>query len=127
MVVFWGGVFAHTSKQQTHPVMVAGRVGKDVVMLRLGNLSPEEFAERVDTVFTPDELEHLNKVRSGFANLTSADDFHIFDSPAVAVSVGSADARVLQIFRDANTRAPFNREVPFDIDEGWKHAEGTKQ
>lgn len=88
-------------------------------MLRLGNLTPEQFAERVGTEFTADELAILAAARSGRAQLTGPEDFHIFDSPSISVTVGSLDAAVLGVFIAANERATYNREVNFELDDEW--------
>lgn len=86
----------------------------------MGNLSPDEFALRVGTEFTDNELSALRGYRSGLAKLTGPDDFHIFDSPIISVTVGSAESVVLDIFTAANERSSFNRQVDFDLDSAWR-------
>lgn len=87
--------------------------------LRFGNLTPEAFAERVGTSFTPAELDTLNHFWSQNAKLTGADQFHIFDDPSITISIGSVDALPLQVFQAANARQPFNRPVSFYLDKEW--------
>ena len=87
------------------------------MFLRFGNLSPERFAARVDSEFTPDELEYLGSVWSQNATLTGPDDFHIFEDPAIAISIGSTTSRTLEVFKAANSRKVFNREVDFNLDD----------
>lgn len=88
--------------------------------LKFGNLSPEKFAERVGTEFTPDELVHLRSVWSMNATLTGPEDFHIFDDPTISVDIGSVESRTVVIFAAANARKEFNREVSFYLQEEWK-------
>lgn len=87
--------------------------------LRLGNLTPQEFATKVGTEFTAEEMDTLRAARSGQATLTGPEDFHIFDAPAISVTLGSRTAAVIDIFKAAHERQPFNREVAFDLDESW--------
>lgn len=87
--------------------------------LRLGNLTPEQFAERVGSEFTEQEAAYLRSVASGNANLAGPDDFHIFERPSISVTVGSPTTHVLDVFKAANARKPFNREVSFDLDNRW--------
>ena len=88
--------------------------------LKLGNLSPEKFAERVGTAFTDDELSYLHSVWSKWAGLTGPDDFHIFDDPTISIHIGSATGKTIDVFKTANTRSTFNRPVQFSLDEDWK-------
>ena len=87
--------------------------------IRLGNLSPREFGERVGSPFTGTEIAYLTERWSGNARLSGPEDFHIFDSPTISVTVGSRKADVLAVFVAANSRKPFNREVDFDLDDDW--------
>ena len=87
---------------------------------RMGNLSPEAFADRVGAVFTPEEIAELRATWSQEARLTGPEDWHIFDAPSVTVTVGRPTARALAIFVAANDRQPFNRHVPVDLDAGWR-------
>lgn len=95
------------------------------MMLRLGNLSPEAFAERVGAEFTPEEVAYLRSVWSQKAALVGPDDFHIFDDPAISVTVGAPSSRTVAVFQAANERKPFNRELSVYLDEQWK-AEGVE-
>jgi hypothetical protein len=88
--------------------------------LRLGNLSPTQFAEHVGTEFTNDEAAYLQSVWSQNAALTGPDDFHIFSDPAISITVGSASSRTLEVFKAANSRTQFNREITFDLDEQYQ-------
>ena len=94
-------------------------------MVRLGNLTPERFAEKVETEFTKEELDYLRSVRTGRANVTGPDDFHIFEHPAISVTVVSVDSRVIEVFMAANDRAEFNRRVHIDLDAGWKRGKAA--
>ncbi len=97
--------------------------------LRMGNLSPEQFAERVGTEFTAEEIAELRSVWSQNAELTGPEDWHIFDSPTISVTVGRPGGRALATFIRANDRRPFNRRVDFDLDARWKSVpqEGNKR
>lgn len=88
--------------------------------LKLGNLSPEQFATRVGSEFTPDEITYLKSVWSRNATLTGPDDFHIFDNPAISIHVGSATTKTLDVFKAANARKQFNDEISFHLDEEWQ-------
>lgn len=88
--------------------------------LKFGNLSPEEFAKRVGSEFTEDEIAELRSVWSRNATLTGPEDFHIFEDPSITVHIGSPFARAVEIFRAANGRKEFNQEISFHLDEGWK-------
>lgn len=90
------------------------------MLLRIGNLSPQQFAERVGTEFTAGELKLLGRARSGNAVLTGPNDFHIFDKPGISVTVGSRRCEALEIFKAANSRKEFNRPVQFDLDDRWR-------
>lgn len=84
------------------------------MLMVLGNLTVAQFAERVGTSFTDDELALLEAHRSADAQTIPADKFHIFDSPAISIYIG-ADAlgAPLEAFKAANERQKFNREVSF--------------
>ena len=86
---------------------------------KLGNLSPEEFATRVGAEFTFEELDHLRSVWSQKATLTSDEDFHIFDAPAISIHIGSIESRTVEIFKAANARKTFGREVSFHLDRAF--------
>lgn len=88
--------------------------------LRLGNLTPEEFSVRTGLEFTPEELEALREFRSGKAELTGPNDFHIFDAPRIAITVGSMDSPVIEILSAANLRTPPQFEIGVYLDEQWK-------
>jgi len=88
--------------------------------LKMGNLGPADFARRVGSEFTDDELEYLRGVWSQKAELTGPEDFHIFDSPAISIHIGSATGRVVEIFKAADARKSFNQPIQFYLDEGWK-------
>lgn len=88
--------------------------------IRLGNLSPEQFADRVGAEFTSDELAELHSVWSQWAELTGPEDFHIFDAPTIFVTIGSVSSRAVEIFKAANARKTFNREVTFGLDDRFK-------
>lgn len=88
--------------------------------IKFGNLSPQAFAEKVGAQFTPDELEHLESVWSQQTKLTSAEDFHIFDNPAISVHIGATDSRTVEVFSSANDRTAFNRPVTFYLDNDWQ-------
>lgn len=87
--------------------------------LRMGNLTPAQFAERVGSEFTADELLELAGMRSGNATLAGPNDFHIFCDPSISVTIGSRDCAALELFKAANARKQFNRPVDFDLDEAW--------
>ena len=93
------------------------------MFLKLGNLSPEEFANRVGSAFTDDELAYLRSVWSQKATLTSPGDFHIFDDPTISIHIGSATGQTVDTFVAANTRSTFNRPVQFGLDECWREAD----
>lgn len=84
------------------------------MLMVLGNLTVAQFAERVGTSFTDDELALLEAHRSNDAQMIPADKFHIFDSPAINVYIG-ADAlgAPLDAFKAADARQKFNRPVTF--------------
>lgn len=92
------------------------------MILKFGNLSPAEFAARVGSEFTEGELAELKSVWSQGAKLRNADDFHIFDDPAISIHIGAADSRAVEIFKAANARNTFNREVTFYLDRDWEPA-----
>jgi len=90
------------------------------MFLKLGNLSPERFAERVGSEFTDDELTYLRSVWSQKAALVGPDDFHIFDDPTISAHIGSATSRTVEVFKAANARSPFDRAVQFSLDDDWE-------
>ncbi len=87
---------------------------------KLGNLSPEEFAKRVGTEFTADEIARLKEHWSQKADLMGPEDWHVFDAPTVSVHIGSVTCGAVDVFRAADARRPFNRAVRFSLDERWK-------
>lgn len=88
--------------------------------LKLGNLSPKNFAEIVESEFNEDELKELNDAWSQKAELTGPEDFHIFKDPSITIHIGSVESRALEIFKAANARKQFNREISFHLDDRWK-------
>lgn len=88
--------------------------------LRMGNMSPGEFAEAVDTEFTDDELSILREHHSGHARLEGAEDWHIFTDPAIVISVGSVGNKAMEVFAAADARKTFNRPVQVVLDQAWK-------
>jgi len=88
--------------------------------LRLGNMSPEAFAEKVGAEFTEEEMTHLKSVWSQQASLTGAEDFHIFEAPAISITVGSAGSKTIKVFAAANQRKVFNREITIHLDSEWE-------
>lgn len=87
--------------------------------LRMGNLSPEQFAEKVGTEFTAEEVATLRACWSQQATLTGPNDWHAFDDPAISVTVGSRESPMVAIATAASARKPFNRPVTFDQDRRW--------
>lgn len=82
--------------------------------LRFGNLTVQEFADRVGAVFTDDEIATLEAARNPQATVTDPGQFHIFDDPALAVTLGpDAIESVLPIFTAANDRNAFTEPVSF--------------
>lgn len=84
--------------------------------LVLGNLTVQQFAEAVEAKFTPDEIELLESARTDVAEFTDPAAFHIFDTPQIAVYLGSdlkSDSAVLAAFVAANERSEFSRVVSF--------------
>lgn len=88
--------------------------------LRLGNLTPEEFADRVGAHFTADEFATLHQHWSPAATLTGPDQFHIFEHPHIAITVGSPTASVIAVFADANARSEFTRPIGVFEDQEWR-------
>jgi hypothetical protein len=91
------------------------------MIIRFGNLTPREFAQRVGAEFTTEELRHLTALRSGNAKLTGPQDFHIFEDP-LCITVGSVDSHAMEIFTAANARHGFEKRVPVALDQEWKEA-----
>lgn len=82
--------------------------------LRFGNLTVNQFADRVGAVFTDEEIETLEAARSHQASVTDPGQFHIFDDPALVVTLGrDAVESVLPIFAAANDRSEFTQPVSF--------------
>jgi hypothetical protein len=82
--------------------------------LRFGNLTVAEFAERVGTEFTAEELALLESYRTSTASFAEPDKFHIFDDPAISISIGAiALAATQQIWVDADRDNPFNQKINF--------------
>lgn len=82
--------------------------------IRLGNLTVQQFAERVGATFTDEEAATLEVHRSDKAQLTDPSKFHIFEDPALSITIGSDAAKsVLPIFQAADARTQFNQSVPF--------------
>lgn len=86
------------------------------VLLRIGNVSLGDFAALVGAEFTDDERAHLMASRSGKAELTNAEDWHIFDAPALVITVGAADSRTAAIFVAADQRRRFEKAVSVFLD-----------
>lgn len=86
--------------------------------IMLGNLSPEEFARRVDAEFTDEEIAQLRSTWSQKAELTGPEDFHFFDIP-LAITFGSMDNKAMEILKAANDRKTFSRPVSGILDNGW--------
>lgn len=84
--------------------------------LKLGNVSPQEFASKVEADFTDEEMAALEAAWSRNAVLSGDDQFHIFRDPRLSIHVGSASAPVLQVFINANSRKEFNQQVPVHVD-----------
>jgi hypothetical protein len=91
----------------------------------MGNLSPEEFAGRVGADFTHEEIAVLRSTWSRMADLSGPEDWHIFDSPSISITVGNPTARALAILVRANDRHPSTRLVDVDIDERWNEGSST--
>lgn len=80
----------------------------------LGNLSVRQFAERVGTQFDPADLEVLESHRTNEAQFTDPAKFHIFDSPAINIYIGSVAMRETEmIWQRAHRQYPFDRPVSF--------------
>ena len=90
------------------------------MFLRLGNLTVKEFAKLVEADFTEEELALLESHRTSTASFTDQSKFHIFQDPAISISIGKvALEATLSIWQQANSRKPFNREVGlYPISEG---------
>lgn len=88
--------------------------------IRFGNVGVRDFAALVGARFTEEELAHLDAARSGLAALTGAEDFHVFDDPALVVHVGSRESKTLAVLTAANSRRPFDRQVTVHLDERWR-------
>lgn len=82
--------------------------------LVLGNLTVSEFARRVETAFTAEEITTLESFRTNSAQEIGAGEFHIFADPAIQIHIGTeALAATLPLWTAANNRKPFNGEVNF--------------
>ena len=80
--------------------------------IRFGNLSVKQFALRVGTEFTDEEIELLESHRSAKSTFTDQSKFHIFDDPAITIDIGTvAMAEVGHIFQTAHNRKPFQKTV----------------
>ena len=97
------------------------------MLLRFGNLSPEELAGHVGAVFTDEEITYLRSVWSKHATLTGPDDWHAFDDPAVSIHVGSAESETVRVLQASNARATWTREVHVYVDEAWRTDEGGQE
>lgn len=84
------------------------------MIIKFGNLTVRQFAERVGAEFTPEELELLESHRTDTAGFTDPGKFHIFEDPAISIHIGSAaQVELLPVFSAANARRTFNREITF--------------
>lgn len=82
--------------------------------IKFGNLTVREFAEKVGTEFTDEEVEILESHRSDPATFDDPDKFHIFLDPAISINIGAeAFESTKAIWVAANARKPFNREISF--------------
>jgi len=82
--------------------------------IRFGNMTVDQFAAAVGAKFTPVQSATLESYRSDRAEFTDPDKFHIFDDPAITISIGSkALAETKAIWLAANELSPFKREVSF--------------
>jgi hypothetical protein len=83
--------------------------------LKLGNLTVTQFAEKVGAEFTEEEVALLETHRSDLAEFSDPNAFHIFDTPAISIHIGQVAAtnEVLDVFKRANARRAFNREIGF--------------
>lgn len=86
--------------------------------IMLGNLSPEQFARRVDADFTEEEIAQLRSVWSQQAELTGPEDFHFFDIP-LTMTFGSMDNEAMKIVKAANERKTFSCLISGGIDSRW--------
>ena len=89
--------------------------------IRLGNLTPRQLADRVGLTFTKPEMDALNNARSGKARLTGPEDFHIFEHPAISITIGSTKSVALAILLAANIRKPATQQISVSLDEEWKY------
>lgn len=89
--------------------------------VKFGNLTVEQFEQRVGTQFTDEERMTLESYRTDQANFESSTRFHIFDDPAITIDIGVQAFDVVKpIMEAAQKRAPFNRPVSFyPRGDGW--------
>lgn len=84
------------------------------MILKFGNLTVAQFEKRVGTEFTNDEQKLLESHRQDVADVRDPWKFHIFDDPAISITIGSEAMKACKAaFVAANTRAPFNRQITF--------------
>lgn len=84
------------------------------VLIKLGNLTVQQFMERVGAEATPEEITLLESYRTDTAENHDPRKFHIFKDPAISIHIGSAALReVGPVFARINGRRAFNREVTF--------------
>lgn len=96
------------------------------MLIKFGNMTVKEFATAVGADFTAEELDYLESKRSDIAEFTDPEAFHIFNDPAISIHLGQLayQGRVVEVFKAANDRVKFNREVSFHIEtraasEAW--------
>ena len=83
-------------------------------LIRFGNLTVQQFADKVGADFTADEIAALESQRTDHAEFTDPAKFHIFDDPAVCIVIGTeAERDALPVFCAADGRRSFNRQVSF--------------
>lgn len=84
--------------------------------IRFGNLTVRQFADSVGADFADEQIEQLEAYRTDEAMFTDESKFHIFEDPAISVVLGDvAFDETFELFRAANERQSFTREVSFHI------------
>lgn len=91
------------------------------MFLRMGDLRPAEFAERVGAEFTPDELALLEAHYEPNASFDGPRGLHIFDDPAISMTVGAETLnQIRDVLIESNDRRSWNRDVPIYPNASFK-------
>lgn len=83
------------------------------MFIQLGNVTIQDFADRVGTRFTDEEMATLKDLHRDKADVKRSGGFHIFDVPLVVSFDESIREIIVPIFEAANARAPFTAPVQF--------------